>query len=103
MVPNILRYATKELAQDAAICWLVACARDTDSDLQTCGLSFVQALMHSGVAAWPICTDDLSMRLAPSWHDPEARSGAGLIASALFFRGRRATRELPAGPSVEVG
>lgn len=48
MVPNIFRYATKELSQDAFICWLVACAREADGELRECGLAFVEALMRSG-------------------------------------------------------
>ena len=48
MVPNIFRYATKELSQDAVICWLVACGREANGDLRECGLSFVRALMRSG-------------------------------------------------------
>ena len=47
MVPNIFRYATKELSQDAFICWLVACAREADGELQKCGLAFVEALMQT--------------------------------------------------------
>ena len=48
MVPNIFRYATKELSQDAFICWLVACAKEAKGKLRECGLSFVEALMRSG-------------------------------------------------------
>ena len=48
MIPNIFRYATKELSQDAVICWLVACASEAGGDLRECGLSFVEALMRSG-------------------------------------------------------
>lgn len=48
MVPNIFQYATKELSQDAFICWLVACARRADGELRKCGLAFVEALMRSG-------------------------------------------------------
>ena len=48
MVPNIFRYATKELSQDAFICWLVACAREADGEQRKCGLAFVEALMRSG-------------------------------------------------------
>lgn len=48
MVPNIFRYATKELSQDALICWLVACAKEADAELRECGLAFVEALMRSG-------------------------------------------------------
>ena len=48
MVPNIFQYATKELSQDAVICWLVACAKEASGELRECGLSFVKALMCSG-------------------------------------------------------
>lgn len=48
MAPNIFKYATKELSQDAVICWLVACAREAEGDLRECGRSFVRALMQSG-------------------------------------------------------
>ena len=48
MIPNTFRYATKELSQDAVICWLVACAREADGRLRECGLSFVQSLMRAG-------------------------------------------------------
>lgn len=48
MAPNIFKYATKELSQDAAICWLVSCARGATGKLRECGVSFVQTLMRSG-------------------------------------------------------
>lgn len=48
MVPNIFRYATKELSQDALICWLVACAKEAEGELRECGLAFVEALLRSG-------------------------------------------------------
>ena len=48
MVPNIFGYATKELSQDALICWLVACARQSEGKLRELGIDFVQALMRSG-------------------------------------------------------
>ena len=48
MVPNIFKYATRELSQDAVVCWLVACARDAAGELRELGLEFVQALMRSG-------------------------------------------------------
>ena len=52
MIPNIFTYATKELSQDALICWLVACAKEeTDERLRECGRKFVQALMQSGDGA----------------------------------------------------
>ena len=47
-VPNIFKYATKELSQDALICWLVACAKESEGELRECGLAFVQALFDSG-------------------------------------------------------
>ena len=47
-IPNIFKYATKELTQDALICWLVACAKESESELRECGLAFVQALFDSG-------------------------------------------------------
>ena len=47
-IPNIFKYATKELSQDALICWLVACARESKEGLRECGLAFVQALFDSG-------------------------------------------------------
>ncbi len=46
--PNIFRFATKELSQDAVICWLVACAREADGTLGECGRSFVRALVKHG-------------------------------------------------------
>ncbi len=48
--PNIFRYATKELSQDAFICWLVACAAKATGPLHECGLAFVRALFRAGVA-----------------------------------------------------
>ena len=50
MVPNIFQYATKELSQDAFICWLVACGREADGELRKCGIAFVEALMRTGGA-----------------------------------------------------
>ena len=47
-VPNIFKYATKELSQDALICWLVACAKVSEGELRECGLAFIQALFDSG-------------------------------------------------------
>ena len=46
--PNIFKYATKELSQDAVICWLVACAKEATGELRDCGMSFVRALLRSG-------------------------------------------------------
>lgn len=47
MAPNIFKYATKELSQDAVICWLVSCAREATGELRECGVSFAQTLMRS--------------------------------------------------------
>ncbi len=46
--PNLFNYATKELSQDAVICWLVACATEATGDLQKCGLEFVRTLFRAG-------------------------------------------------------
>ena len=48
MVPNIFKYATKELSQDAVICWLVACAKEATGQLRKCGEEFVKELMRCG-------------------------------------------------------
>ena len=48
--PNIFSYATKELSQDAVICWLVACAAEATGSLRECGLAFVQALFRAGAS-----------------------------------------------------
>lgn len=48
MIPNIFNYATKELSQDALICWLVACGRHPGDKLRDLGHEFVRALMQSG-------------------------------------------------------
>lgn len=48
--PNIFSYATKELSQDAFICWLVACASEATGPLQECGLEFVRTLFRVGVS-----------------------------------------------------
>ncbi|MDE2811149.1 MAG: hypothetical protein OXN90_22250 [Gemmatimonadota bacterium] len=45
--PNLFDYATKELSQDAVICWLVACATEATGDLQKCGLEFVRTLFRA--------------------------------------------------------
>ena len=46
--PNIFKYATGELSQDAMICWLVACARAPDGRLRTCGTDFIRTLWNHG-------------------------------------------------------
>ena len=48
--PNLFSYATKELSQDAVICWLIAwagvkqCSASEDEALRRCGRTFVDAL-----------------------------------------------------------
>lgn len=55
MAPNIFSFATKELSQDAVICWLIDWAgtdttgSDEDDALRRCGRAFVDALF----AKWP--------------------------------------------------
>ncbi len=43
-VPNIFKYATKELSQDAVICWLVACAKDAEEPHRERGMAFIRRL-----------------------------------------------------------
>ena len=50
--PNLFTYATKELSQDALICWLIDWAGQNkgesseDEELRRCGLRFVSALLN---------------------------------------------------------
>ena len=50
--PNLFKYATKELSQDAMICWLIAWAGQwkgagsEQEELRRCGLKFVSALLN---------------------------------------------------------
>ena len=48
--PNLFDYATKELSQDAIVCWLIRWAddkyADADRDLHSCGREFVRALLR---------------------------------------------------------
>ena len=50
--PNLFHYATKELSQDAMICWLIAWAAQgkgtgpEQEELRRCGLRFVSALLN---------------------------------------------------------
>ena len=48
--PNLFNYATKELSQDAMICWLIKWADDryvdADRALNSCGRKFVRALLR---------------------------------------------------------
>lgn len=47
-IPNLFSYATKELSQDAVICWLVSCADKAAGSLRECGLAFVRTLFRAG-------------------------------------------------------
>lgn len=40
--PNIFNYATKELSQDAMICWFLECLNSTNKKYQEFGLNFVK-------------------------------------------------------------
>ena len=48
--PNLFDYATKELSQDAMICWLIRWSddrfADIDGELHRCGREFVRALLR---------------------------------------------------------
>ncbi len=62
--PNLFCYATKELSQDAMICWLIAWAgckegaSSEDEKLRRCGRRFVNALLnHKRNAEDPIKLD----------------------------------------------
>ena len=57
--PNLFDYATKELSQDAVICWLIAWAQTEPTDerdrmLRDLGRSFVDALLakHDAKLSW---------------------------------------------------
>lgn len=44
-MPNIFQFATKELSQDAMICWLLECAKSKNSRIQELGQSFLRFLV----------------------------------------------------------
>ena len=67
MVPNIFKYATKELSQDAVICWLVACAKEATGQLRECGEEFVRELMRCGDNSIIDATNGLTERYAGSY------------------------------------
>ena len=56
--PNLFEFATKELSQDAVICWLIAWADanategPTDAGLRQCGREFVDALFATWEEDW---------------------------------------------------
>ena len=49
LVPNIFKYATSELSQDAMIAWLMACAKagEDDAALREVGQSFIRFLLET--------------------------------------------------------
>lgn len=49
-VPNIFKYATKELSQDAVICWLVSCARAAEEPYRERGIEFIRRLWNHNPA-----------------------------------------------------
>ena len=45
--PNIFKYATSELSQDAFLCWLIACADSEDKSIKNLGLDFIAFLYNA--------------------------------------------------------
>ena len=43
--PNIFKYATKELSQDAMICWFLACLKSEDEFYKAIGVKFVRFIL----------------------------------------------------------
>ena len=56
-MPNIFKYATSELSQDAMIAWLMACAEADDAALREVGRSFIRFLLRRPLRK-PDGTDD---------------------------------------------
>ena len=50
--PNIFNYATKELSQDAMICWLLECYHSTDKNYKQIGLQFIRFLMDDSTLSY---------------------------------------------------
>ena len=44
--PNIFKYATKELSQDAMICWFLECLNSENEEYRQLGLSFVRFIFN---------------------------------------------------------
>lgn len=42
--PNIFKYATRELSQDAMVCWLLKCLHSTDLKYMNIGLNFIRLI-----------------------------------------------------------
>ena len=45
--PNIFNYATKELSQDAMICWFLECLNSEDEEYRKLGLNFVRFIFEN--------------------------------------------------------
>ena len=62
--PNLFKYATKELSQDAMICWLIECAAyDADEHLCQLGKLFVHTLLGHRRNGAPIELNDVNSTL----------------------------------------
>ena len=46
--PNIFDYATRELSQDAMICWLLACLHSKDETYKKIGVDFIRFVLQDG-------------------------------------------------------
>ena len=57
--PNIFKYATKELSQDAMICWFLACLESKDEFYKAIGMEFAEFILkNKGTKAENICLYD---------------------------------------------
>ena len=45
--PNIFKYATKELSQDAMICWFLECLNSEDQEYETIGFEFIKFIFKN--------------------------------------------------------
>ncbi|WP_422472652.1 PD-(D/E)XK nuclease family protein [Endozoicomonas sp. ALB032] len=65
-IPNIFRFATSELSQDAFICWLLCWAdpalKNENAELHTCGLSLLDALFHKQGKTLPETINSVQVR-----------------------------------------
>lgn len=79
--PNIFNYATKELSQDAVICWLLDWARKQEQDVQDaedealrdCGRRFVKALLAEHEASLDGAIKEIEIRRQDNSIDVLAR------------------------------
>ena len=44
--PNVFKYATRELSQDAMVCWLLSCMNSTDPKYRNIGLNFIRLIFN---------------------------------------------------------